>query len=453
MSAQLWAISIFCLATCHCNGGQNGSGTGATPLLTLPANNNSGVGTVAPAQTYSGQGNGSGWLGKRVYTLEERVVKIRQQHEAEEAREKARKEEEERTKRKQEEDERLEREKKERVEFQKSIKQELADSLSKVYLAIDGKKKGEPDELEKLRSTVEGLQQRIAGGSTSTDKSHEAAVGELARIRREQADLKVDSDKRLSALEEVVMALQRQCEEAEATAERWKAEALRPGNKRGSIAVGATPISQARVRTRLGGAESPKGHIETPRRHVEVDLKGIVERYQMEVEALQTLRINEMNARKELELEVEKLKESLARLEMEKRISMRGTNLKARMDEAAANKDKTYGGIRSDVGTSARKTGEKESNVATNSDDWDTFVRANRKDLRGRNKDFVMKICEKEGVEYTTLDPTKEAIVQARAAKVFDDEGRKGKKAVTVMVSDDGEGQAATEERDDFAAS
>ncbi|GBG71991.1 hypothetical protein CBR_g10930 [Chara braunii] len=417
------------------NGGQNGSGSGATPLLTFPANNNSGVGTAAPAQTYSGQGNGSGWLGKRVYTLEERVAKISQKHEAEEAREKTRKEEEERMKRKQEEDERLEREKKERVEFQKSIKQELADSMSKVYSAIDGKKKSEPDELEKLRSMVEGLQQRIAAGSTSTDRSHEAAVGELTRIRREQADLKVDSDKRLSALEEVVMALQRQCEEVEATAERWKAEALRPGNKCGSIAVGATPISQARLRTRLGGAESPKGHIETPRRHVE------------------TLRINEMNARRESELEVEKLKESLARLDMEKRISTGGTNLKARMDEVAANKDKTYGGIGSDVGTSARRTKEKESNVATNSDDRDTFVRANRKDLRGRNKDFVMKICEKESVEYTTLDPTKEAIVQARATKAFDDEGRKGKKAVTVTVSDDGGGQATTEECDDSAAS
>ncbi|GBG77517.1 hypothetical protein CBR_g23961 [Chara braunii] len=210
--------SVF--APLRLNGNQGAPGAAPTPLLTLPPNNNSGVGTVAPALAYSGQSNGGGWLGKRAYTLEERVAKISQRHEAEEAKEKAWKEEEERMKRKQEEDDRLMREKKERDEFQHSIKQKLAESLNKVYSAIDGKKRTEPGDVEQLKATVEGLQQRLAGAGTSTDKhAHDAAIDELARIRREQGEMKADAGKRLSALEDVVMTLQRQCEEAEAAAE------------------------------------------------------------------------------------------------------------------------------------------------------------------------------------------------------------------------------------------
>ncbi|GBG67493.1 hypothetical protein CBR_g628 [Chara braunii] len=245
-----------------------------------------------------------------------------------------------------------------------------------------------------------------------------------------------------------------ECEEAEATAERWKAEALRPGNKRDSIAVGTTPMMQARVRIRTGGNESPKAHVETPRRHVEIDLKGIAERHQAEVEALQTLRINEMNAQRESESEVEKLKEALARLEMEKRTATRGTNLKTRLDEAATNKERTNGVTEGGGGTSAQKDKDKDMNQAAESVDRYAFVRANRKDLRGKNKEFVIKICEKEGVNYTTLDPTKEAIVQARAAKTFDDDARrerKGKDVATVSISDDVAGPV--NDQDESAAS
>ncbi|GBG77518.1 hypothetical protein CBR_g23962 [Chara braunii] len=163
-----------------------------------------------------------------------------------------------------------------------------------------------------------------------------------------------------------------------------------------------------------------------------------------------------MNARKESELEVERLKESLARLEMERRTTSRGTNLKTRLDDAATNKDKENGVVNNDVGTSLRKNKDKEPNVVSNLVDRHAFVRANRKDLRARNKEFVMKVCEQEGVEYTTLDLTKEAIVQARAAKVFDDDGgrgKKGKEAVTMSISNDVAGCATTGDRDDSAAS
>ncbi|GBG80720.1 hypothetical protein CBR_g31176 [Chara braunii] len=343
------------------------------------------------SRAHNVQTGGGGWLGKRVYTLEEKA-KIYEKHEADEAKERAACEEAERKKREKDEEDRRLREKQDRDEFQRQMRLELTESLDKV----------------------------LRGDVASTSVAARSSEGkELARLRREQAETKAAAEKRLSALEEVVLALQRQCEEAEENAERWKSEALRPGNKRGCITVGPTPSSQARflLRTTAG---------ETPKRHVEIDLKGIVERHQMEVEALQKLRISEMNARKESEEEVERLKELLAKLDMEKKTVVRGTNLKSKLDEVAA-KEKV---VENEAGPSTRKGKEKAvPGSASKSVDRDAFVCANRRDLRGKNKEAIMGICEKEGVTYTTLEPTKEAIVHVRAARASDEPGGKNDKA------------------------
>ncbi|GBG89408.1 hypothetical protein CBR_g49198 [Chara braunii] len=249
------------------------------------------------------------------------------------------------------------------------MKLELTESLDKVYKAIDGRKSNDGDDVAKLKTTVNDMQRRLNGGVASTSSVAPSVEGEeLARLDREQAEIKTATEKRLSALEDVVLALQRKCEEAEENVEKWKSEALRPGNKRGSIAVDPTPSSHARFR--------------------------------MEVEALQTLQISEMNARKESEEEVERLKESLAKLDMEKRARVRGTNLKSKFNNAAVREKDPE----NDVGPSARKCKDKVvSGSASKSVDRKAFLRANRCDLRGKNKELVMGICEKRGLHIQLL--------------------------------------------------
>ncbi|GBG59268.1 hypothetical protein CBR_g32283 [Chara braunii] len=244
------------------------------------------------------------------------------------------------------------------------------------------------------------------------------------------------ADKRFKALEEVIHALQKQCEDAEANAEVWKAEALRPGNKRGGISIGTTPVTQTRIRPRMTPAETLGAT-----RRVDERLKGLVERHQEEVGILQDQRVKEMNARKQSEEELEKLKQEMTRLDVENRRKTR-SNLKARMDEAAVTtvrreKNRECEGVVFSAVKSVGKVGASPAPL----NNREAFLRAARKELRGKKKDQIIEICGKEGVDYTTLNPTKEFIARRRTERAFDekmDEARSKEKEV-LEVTEDGE--------------
>ncbi|GBG78783.1 hypothetical protein CBR_g28007 [Chara braunii] len=401
-----------------------------TPLTTAPA---SAAGTGVP--TYPKQyTNGGGWLESRVRTLEDKVGRILTKHEEEEARVREAKEEEDTRKREREEEERRQWEKLDREE----LHSKLSGKLDRVCEAIEGKKSNGDDDVAKLKLKIEKLQKAQTGKQVATtikenDGNKEMAKlkeqvemltkqfaatastsgtkdngesEEIARLRREQVDMKAAADKRFAALNEVISALQRQCEEAEASAKAWKSKALRPGNKRGSVEVGPTPGTQARNRPRVTSIGTPK---------------------------LAT------GARKESELEIERLKEAMTHLKMEERTRAGGTNLKTKMDEAACP-------------TARKDKGKGASTSATKATQRDTIIKEERRKLRNLNKEKILLICEEEGVPYTTLEPTKEDIVQRRAKKMFNkDEHKKEKEkeiSVLEVAEDDGEDCEADDGRD-----
>ncbi|GBG87070.1 hypothetical protein CBR_g44526 [Chara braunii] len=425
------------------------------PLLTVPLVPN--VGTSVPY--YSGQyNNGGSGLGRRVSTLEEIVSKINGKHEAEEAKERARREDEERKKRDVNEEERRVRDRKERDKLHKELHKEMTGKLDKVCEAVNGKNVGENEEIAKLRAQVESLDEIASlkaeievlrrghpGASTSATVSKpNRDAEELSRLRVEQAEAKAFCDWRFASFEEVIIVLQRQCEAAEANADVWRSETLRPGNKRGSVAIGATPASDARVRARVA---SPK----TGR--VNLDLKGIVERHQMEVDHLKEMRLREVNARKEPEEEIGRLKEAMAKLGT--RVKAKGTNLKAKLDDAAGvSMRKTSLRISDDAGGASVRKGKAADNPTVQINNRDAFLCDARKDLRKKNKEEILAICEKEGLTYSTLEPAKEAIAHLRTARAFDkDERGKGKANLVVEVSEEAGGSSDKEDVRDFACS
>ncbi|GBG68230.1 hypothetical protein CBR_g2781 [Chara braunii] len=219
------------------------------PLATVPPASN--VGTTVPyyAGQYNGGSGGSG-LGRRVSSLEEIVGRINSKHEAEEARLRVQREEEEKRRREKQDEERRLQEKKEREEFQKEMQREISIKLDKVCEVVGGKKNGGSDEIKELKVLVESLSRQCKMGSETdqkTKKTEEIArlrfevdrlkrgnggastsatvIGvtrdseELIRLRREQAEAKATTDKCLATMEEVIFALQKQCESAEANAE------------------------------------------------------------------------------------------------------------------------------------------------------------------------------------------------------------------------------------------
>ncbi|GBG84243.1 hypothetical protein CBR_g38214 [Chara braunii] len=350
----------------------------------------------------------------------------------------------------------------------------MTGKLDKVCEAVNGKKVGENEEIAKLRAQVESLVRQQNGSEKTKDKAqdeiarlkaeieqlrrghpgastsatvskpnHEAE--ELSRLRTEQAEAKAASDRRFASLEEVIVALQRQCEAVEANADVWRSEALHPGNKRGSVAIGTTPVSDARVRARVASPNAGR---------VNLELKGIVERHQLEVDHLKEMRLREINARRESEEEVERLKEAMAKLGTG--VKTKGTNLKSKLDAAAGVSTRKASVRIADnvVDASGRKCHKVAKSPAVQINSRDAFLRDVRKDLRKKNKEEILSMCEKEGVVYSTLEPTKEAIAQVRTARAFDkDERGKGKVDSVVDVSDEAGGNSDKEDRRDSACS
>ncbi|GBG85972.1 hypothetical protein CBR_g40785 [Chara braunii] len=183
-------------------------------------------------------------------------------------------------------------------------------------------------EVVRLKAHIDVLRRGKNGASTSALVVKPTPKDEVARVRREQAEAKAAMEKRFASMEKVIFALQKQCEIVEANEEAWKLKALRPGNNWGCVAIDQTPYTEVKVtpRVTLGASPDAVGR-------VNLQLKGMVEQYQREVDLLKEMRIREVNERKESEEEVERLKEAVVRLQTSKKT--RGTNLKTKLDDAA----------------------------------------------------------------------------------------------------------------------
>ncbi|GBG68494.1 hypothetical protein CBR_g3038 [Chara braunii] len=186
----------------------------------------------------------------------------------------------------------------------------------------------------------------------------------------------------------------------------------------------------------------PTPNVGTARHRVDEHLKGVVERHVLEVDNLKEMRIREINARREVEQELEvvkekqrkdeeevmKLRSQLKELSMEKRRHAAGTNLKSKLDEATR--------------LSSKKT-EKGKQAATPraaTDQRDIFLKDARRVLKNLTKKELLVICEEEGVDYVKLDTTKKLIANLRADRAVE-AGKGERNGVTIQeVSDDGGG-------------
>ncbi|GBG66767.1 hypothetical protein CBR_g68753 [Chara braunii] len=297
------------------------------------------------------------------------------------------------------------------------------------------KKYKEGNEVAKLREEIAKLAQRNASGEASTSVVKPPVDFErVERLKREQEELRAVADRRFAMLEEKISGLVKEKSDAEASAELWKAEALRPGNKRGSIAV-ETPGTEARVRQRGTPCKPPTD----PR--VNPVLKGMVDRHNLEVNTLKELRLKDAHDRIEEKKEVERLKEAMAKLEMARE---KGTNLKSKLDEAAGPS------TRKTSCTSAKKKMCAMS-PAEQIDEREAFALMQRKRLKKLNKDQISAICDKEGIVYTKLEQTKEEIVCQRVARAFEDD--KGKEVSLAVVTEEESEDLGTNDGQDTAVS
>ncbi|GBG90097.1 hypothetical protein CBR_g50190 [Chara braunii] len=130
---------------------------------------------------------------------------------------------------------------------------------------------------------------------------------------------------------------------------------------------------------------------------------------------------------KEDERELERLIAEMSKLEMEKKFRCGDTNLKTKLDEVA--------------GCSARKTDKGKKLAGSVLSKRDRILRDERKNLRNLTKKEVMVICEKEGIEYSKMETTKEEIANMRTERLMEQEQDENDEARAVTIHEvDGDG-------------
>ncbi|GBG65558.1 hypothetical protein CBR_g51441 [Chara braunii] len=368
------------------------------PLLTGPHQSlvNQCAGNYGSGQ-YS---RGSGWYStnQRLSCLEDTVSRIKVRHDAEEEREKTKRDEDERKKKEIEKENRCAEERKEREDFHRRMAEEMNVRFDKVCEVLETKKyKDSSSTIAKLQAEVESLQKRkVADPPSDCGTVMDEATARRLRELEDSHKLSQEiADRKVAALEEEVVIVRLLHDHATSEAATWKQEALRPGNKRGSTTL--------------------------PRTMEAVDL---AEAHRREVDFLKELRSKDLNGRRVAEQELEKIKESklAADLEAERlkeelaRMNVTrsgnrplGTNLKTKLNEVATARPKDKG-----------KQIASTSKEVTRANDREGFMADARKFLKPLKMNAIKEICAKEGVTYTTLDRTKEHIAVQRAARALD---------------------------------
>ncbi|GBG85006.1 hypothetical protein CBR_g39470 [Chara braunii] len=274
-------------------------------------------------------------------------------------------------------------------------------------------------EVKKLRLQARSSGVEIKGGGVRSTGNDEA----IACIMHEHEEMKAKVEQvagtagRIQLLEEEIKLLKQMREEALQEAQVWKKEALRPGNKRGCIAM--TPDSKLKSHLPTTPAKSIARPAGNP--------MELTQLHRLEVASLKELRLQELNRRREAEQELDKAKEAIARMEAEKTRQTSCSNLRERMEEAA--------------GCTVQRTGKGKKKVTVGpagakENDREGFIKEARREFRNLKKDDVMEICAREGVKYTTLQETIDDIIGRRVELAFGDPKDKGKIA-HVEISDD----------------
>ncbi|GBG74657.1 hypothetical protein CBR_g19065 [Chara braunii] len=200
----------------------------------------------------------------------------------------------------------------------------------------------------------------------------------------------------------------------------WRNEALRPGNKRGTISL-STPECDDRLRSRQRVIMSPNVELREEIRKMK-DSEYCTMR---EMEVIKQRKADEAKGieaeRKKLEAEAEvtKLREQVEKLSMEVVVvPTGGTNMKGRLEAVAASGQKTV--RRGRPRLTPAKTPRKDDGMKDANDRF-IFLREENKRLRVLKKSGLEAICQQEGIEYKTVDATTDELAEIRVnARRFD---------------------------------
>ncbi|GBG60827.1 hypothetical protein CBR_g15950 [Chara braunii] len=212
--------------------------------------------------------------------------------------------------------------------------------------------------------------------------------------------------------------LRKRNEETKEVAQLWRSEALRPGNKRGSVNM-SMPASEGRTATRSRLGVGP----DEEARRLRVEVQDLHERRrcdQTEVDMLKERCAKAEAQCMEAEAELVRLREQMGRLSTDGTgvgtPEVVGTNLKEKMDEPAKTGFRTgrRGRVKMTPGRIPREDSARKAN------DRHAFVQDEKKRLKALKKGGSKPLCKEAGIRYKTVDVTVDELAKLNAEKRFE---------------------------------
>ncbi|GBG90612.1 hypothetical protein CBR_g50956 [Chara braunii] len=315
-------------------------------------------------------------------------------------------------------------------------------------LSGEGTSRREGDCVSKLQNEICEFRKMVSSKTVESDEIFvlKQELGEL----KQSAFMKTNFEQEIAGLRKEVDALRRQNEKVVEETKLWKDEAMRPGNKRGSVAMG-TPGLPNRGSPKPQWTDCMRKDDKWKEEYKK--LQSLHKLANVEAELLKEKRAAAEVKRMEAENQIRDLEDKMSRLnaaEVGKGTGSGGTNLKERLETV------TLGSVqRGRKETPGRGSTDEGLDRLKDVNNRFQFIEDQKKQLCNLKKLGLEPMCKEAGIRVGKVEQMVCELAEYRVEQAFgtareDAPGSKGKKQV-VDVDDDSElkDSARSEEGDE----
>ncbi|GBG58965.1 hypothetical protein CBR_g24315 [Chara braunii] len=295
-----------------------------------------------------------------------------------------------------------------------------------------------------LQKEVMELRRKV--GDKQVNKDVITALKTEISELKQSAFMKTNFEQEITGLRKEVSLLRDQNERVVSEAGQWREQALRPGNKRGSVVLLTPEVtnrgsSKPRWTDNVWEGEKWKAeyrNLQSLHRFANIEAEALKEK-RAEVEA------RRMEAKNQVKVLEEKMEKLMVSGEKGNEGNIGGTNLKERLEEAALRSARK--GVKAMPGRTGVRAAssaarlEKEpilKQVATSINDRTEFIEEQKRQLRMLRKAGLELLYKEEGVKLGKFEDTVCDLAKARNRKTFGDVAGPSKGTSNIQeVSDD----------------
>ncbi|GBG74545.1 hypothetical protein CBR_g18956 [Chara braunii] len=310
----------------------------------------------------------------------------------------------------------------------------------------EGPSQRDGDCISRLQKEICELHMQVGSKQVDNDEIYvlKQEMGEL----KQSTYMKTNFEQEIAGLRKEVDSLRRTNEKTKEETKQWKNEALRSGNKRGSLAVG-TPGTSERGNPKPRWIESMKD--DSKWREEYKKLQGLHRLANVEAELLKEKRAAAEAKRMEAEKQVKNLKEKMSRLKAAETGNEEeggGTNLKDRLEAVA------LGSARRGRTATPVRGSTKEDQTTNEVNDRFQFIEERKKQLRNLKKSGLEPLCKEAGIRTGEVEQMVCELAEYRAEQAFGatrgkDPSSKGKQSVYEVEDDTEQRETNTSEECD----